>query len=123
MQLRLPLLLPLSRAHARVLPLSGGPGREVNYVYFAQQPVRLTATTCFGGAHGVENSGSTAIAADVRIYDYCPAFASKATQLAENDPAFTGCAVTTLDVHSPGTYWLSIEDAAGLFGTYEPTSA
>ena len=46
---------------------SGGPGKEVNFVFFAAEPVRLRVTTCLGGVGGVGNSGSTEIVADVSM--------------------------------------------------------
>ena len=49
----------------------------MNFVVFVEQPARLTATTCTGGAGGVDNSGSTALASsDVRFFSACPGLAS-----------------------------------------------
>jgi hypothetical protein len=50
----------------------------VNFVYFASSPIRITATTCPGGAGGIGNRGDTTLKfPEVSVYDYCPTFATK----------------------------------------------
>jgi outer membrane biosynthesis protein TonB len=94
----------------------------VNFVYFADKPVRVVATTCFGtfgtGSGSATNGGATRIAPQVTIYDYCPSFGARAAVLATNDPTFY-CAHTSYDAHARGTFWVSIEDQGLRAGAFE----
>jgi len=47
-------------------------------VYFASSPIRISATTCPGGAEGVGNRGDTTLKfPEVSVHDYCPTFSTK----------------------------------------------